>query len=312
MTRIFHTAIRLVAGAFCIFAVGAAAQTVRPLINELGNPAKGRVEYVNDGLTPLNVVLEARSFTVTETGTLTTVHSILTFTSSFRPRAFAFSRSKPTTFFTRQLGKEPAVVRAVRGIPGFNFRTAQGMNVRLELPHTVYLLPKAGLEKPDIIIDRADLDPVANKVTLEVENQGNNFGRVMETQLVYSKKKQDAPGFPVFPHSKRITGNSSDRKGGGRERPGRNLDAVSEIQDRAEARRARTGEAVTAAVATAPSSSGANAPTHQRPNPVTCAKESSGRSPSSCCLGSGGARADFSRAGRRVDHPQRRRRVGRV
>jgi len=44
----------------------AIAQTVRPVINELGNPAKGRVEYVNDSLTPLNVVLEAKSFTVSE------------------------------------------------------------------------------------------------------------------------------------------------------------------------------------------------------------------------------------------------------
>jgi len=44
------------------------AQTVRPVVNELGNPAKGRVEYVNDGMTPLNVVLEAKSFTVSETG----------------------------------------------------------------------------------------------------------------------------------------------------------------------------------------------------------------------------------------------------
>src|SRR3954466_8625754 len=68
MTRTFHTAIRLLAGALCIFPIGAAAQTVRPVISELGNPAKGRVEYVNDGLTPLNVVLEAKSFTVSEKG----------------------------------------------------------------------------------------------------------------------------------------------------------------------------------------------------------------------------------------------------
>src|SRR5436309_15441126 len=48
------------------------AQTVRPVINELvGNPVKGRVEYVNDSLTPLNVVLEARSFTVSESGEIT-------------------------------------------------------------------------------------------------------------------------------------------------------------------------------------------------------------------------------------------------
>ena len=57
------------------------------------------------------------------------------------------------------------------------------MNVRLELPHTVVPVAESRAEKPDIIIDRAELDPVANKVTLEVENQGSNFGRVMETQL---------------------------------------------------------------------------------------------------------------------------------
>src|SRR5438067_13111186 len=53
--------------AFGLF-VCASAQTVRPVINELSNPAKGRVEYVNDSLTPLNVVLEAKSFSVSETG----------------------------------------------------------------------------------------------------------------------------------------------------------------------------------------------------------------------------------------------------
>ena len=62
----------LLTGGFLALALnaGAAAQTVRPVISELGNPAKGRVEYVNDGLTPLNVVLEAKSFTVSEKGEL--------------------------------------------------------------------------------------------------------------------------------------------------------------------------------------------------------------------------------------------------
>jgi hypothetical protein len=53
------------ASTLCVLLLGAdvCAQTVRPVINELvGNPVKGRVEYVNDSLTPLNVVLEARSF----------------------------------------------------------------------------------------------------------------------------------------------------------------------------------------------------------------------------------------------------------
>src|SRR5207244_4499317 len=60
---------RLAKAAICLSMVGAAsAQTVRPVINELHNPAKGWVEYVNDSLTPLNVVLEPKSFTVSETG----------------------------------------------------------------------------------------------------------------------------------------------------------------------------------------------------------------------------------------------------
>jgi hypothetical protein len=87
---------------------------------------------------------------------------------------------------------------------GFPFRTAQGMNVRLELPHTVYLLPKGTVERADVIVSRAELHPEENKVVVEVENQGDNFGRVFETQLVYDKKKQEAQGFPVFPHSKRM------------------------------------------------------------------------------------------------------------
>ena len=59
--------------------LGCLAQTVRPLINELGKPAKGRVEYVNDGLTPLNVVLEAKSFTVSKPARSATVRSTLMF-----------------------------------------------------------------------------------------------------------------------------------------------------------------------------------------------------------------------------------------
>jgi hypothetical protein len=60
------------------------------------------------------------------------------------------------------------------------------------------------VEQPEIHVIRAELSPAENKVVLEVENTGDNFGRVLQTQLLYSKKKQEAPGFPVFPHSKRI------------------------------------------------------------------------------------------------------------
>src|SRR5258708_7666280 len=200
-------ACRLLASALCVFASSAAtvAQTVRPLINELSNPAKGRVEYVNDSLTPLNVVLEAKSFTVSETGEITyrpldaDVHLKLSVTSfRIQPQQTYY------VFYEASSPQSPSWFVIYAAFSGFAFRTAQGMNVRLKLPHTVYLLPKQQVEKREIKIDRAELSAADNKVVLEVENTGNNFSRVLQTQLMYAKKKQEAPGFPIFPHSKRI------------------------------------------------------------------------------------------------------------
>jgi len=202
-----RTASRLLAALLCCLIASAAsvAQTVRPVINELGNPAKGRVEYVNDSLTPLNVVLEPKSFTVSENGEISyrpldpSVHLKLS-TTSFRIQP----QQTYYVFYEATSPQSPAWFVIYAAFSGFPFRTSLGMNVRLELPHTVYLLPKKSVEKPDIHIARAELSREEHKVRLEVENTSDYFGRVLETQLVYSKKKQEAPGFPIFPHSKRI------------------------------------------------------------------------------------------------------------
>ena len=179
---------------------------MRPVVNELGNPAKGRVEYVNDGMTPLNVVLEAKSFTVSETGEISyrpystrNIHLKLS-TTSFRIQP----QQTYYVFYEASSPQIPSWFVIYASFSGFPFRTAQGMNVRLQLPHTVYLLPKQSVEKPDIHIELAELSRPDNKVRLQVENTSDYFGRVLGTQLVYSKKKQEAPGFPIFPHSKRI------------------------------------------------------------------------------------------------------------
>ena len=60
--------LKTILSGLCLMAAALQAQTVKPVISELGNPAKGRIEYYNDSLTPLNVVLEPKSFTVSETG----------------------------------------------------------------------------------------------------------------------------------------------------------------------------------------------------------------------------------------------------
>ena len=196
----------LMSGLFAVVLGAAAnAQTVRPVISELGDPGKGRVEYVNDGLTPLNVVLEAKSFTVSEKGEINyrpldpNIHLKLSATSfRIQPKQTYY------VFYEASASPSPTWFVIYASFSGFAFRTAQGMNVRLQLPHTVYLLPKQRTEKADVRVVRAELDAPGNRVILEVENTGDNFGRVLQTQLASGRKKQDAPGFPIFPHSKRI------------------------------------------------------------------------------------------------------------
>ncbi|WP_348265264.1 hypothetical protein P8935_12120 [Telmatobacter sp. DSM 110680] len=205
-SSIGHSFRLLTSGIFAlVLSASAVGQTVRPVISELGNPAKGRVEYVNDGLTPLNVVLEAKSFTVSENGELSyrpldpAIHLKLSATSfRIQPQQTYY------VFYEASAPPSPTWFVIYASFTGFAFRTAQGMNVRLQLPHTVYLLPKQRAEKADVRVVRAELDAHDNKVLLEVENTGDNFGRVMQTQLMSGKKKLEAPGFPIFPHSRRV------------------------------------------------------------------------------------------------------------
>jgi hypothetical protein len=188
-----------------IVEVSASAQTVRPLIAELSNPAKGRVEYVNDTMTPLNVILEASSFAVSETGNIeyrpleSSIHLKLSATSfRIQPQQTYY------VFYEANTEASSAWFVIYARFSGFPFRTQQGMNIRLGLPHTVYLLPKQLLEKSQVRVSRAEFLPNSNKVLVEVENAGDYFGRVLETSLTFGKKKQEAPGFPVFPHSRRL------------------------------------------------------------------------------------------------------------
>ncbi len=192
-------------GGLLLMTAALPAQTVKPVISELGNPAKGRVEYYNDSLTPLNVVLEPKSFTVSETGEISyrtldsTIHLKLSTTSFRIPPQQSYY-----VFYEADTQDAPAWFVLYAAFSGFPFRSQQGMNIRLELPHTVYLLPKKGLAKADIQVDRLEFKPAEKKLIVEVENTSESFGRVQQTLVDFGKKKQEAPGFPIFPHRKRI------------------------------------------------------------------------------------------------------------
>lgn len=193
----------------CLATAPVFAQTVQPLIDENvvkapGKNASGKIEYVNDSAQPLTVVLEAKSFTVSETGELSYrpldewIH--VKFSSmSFRipPKQNYF------VFYEASAEKLPSwfVVYATFG--GFKERTAEGFRIQIQLPHTVYLLPKQELQKDELTVKVAEYRPAEKRVIVRVENTGPSFGRVLESAASSTGNRATQGGFPVFPFSQR-------------------------------------------------------------------------------------------------------------
>lgn len=211
--RCGHRPRNIIFGAVCLFiflsSMPVLGQTVRPLIDENvvkapGKSASGKIEYYNDSLQPLTVTLEAKSFTVSETGDL-----------SYRPLDDAihvkFSeisfRVEPKQnyfiFYQAYADKLPSwfVVYATFG--GFKEKTQEGFRIQVQLPHTIYLLPRQEVQKEQLAVKLAEYHPAEKKVIVRVENAGPSFGRVLQAEVISGKDKATQGGFPVFPFSQR-------------------------------------------------------------------------------------------------------------
>lgn len=192
--------------AFCLFffLLPASAQTLRPLLLEHGQKAHGKFELVNDTLQPLNVVLEAKSFSVDERGGITyrrldpSIHLKLARMSFRIPPKQSY-----WVFYEATADQLPAWFVIYANFTGYPFRNPSGMNIQLELPHTVYLLPKGDLKKPDVEVVTAQYRPAKHKVVLEVSNQSALFGRALAAEISGDHEKATQNGFPLFPNSHR-------------------------------------------------------------------------------------------------------------
>jgi len=181
------------------------AQTIRPVISEYtAKVAKGSIELVNPGLTTLTVIVEPKSFSVSETGDIT--YRPLDRTIQLKLSAMSFQIPPQQSYFIFYEARAealPAWFVIYASIGGFRKNSA-GMNIRLDLPHTVYILPKHSVEKSDILI--SSLGPTPDKAHLgfRVTNNGPWFGRALSTELAGKTGATQGSGFPLFPHSARI------------------------------------------------------------------------------------------------------------
>ncbi len=182
------------------------AQSVSPPIAEYQERARSSFQLHNAGIFPLSVVLEVRGFRVTEQGE---VQDAPLDTSKVHIKLSAMSfrippRGTYTVFYEASADSLPAWFNILSAMSGA--RTESGLNLRILLPHVVYLNQKDALRKEQVAIRKFELDSVAGKLRVQLENLGPNLGRVQEVSATTGKTSSaPAAGFPLFPHMVRWT-----------------------------------------------------------------------------------------------------------
>jgi hypothetical protein len=194
---------------YTILAAVSAAQTVSPLIDENivknpGKTAKGKIDYFNDSLQPLNVVLEAKSFSVSERGAVSYYPLDNTIRLKLSRMTFRIPpRQRYTVFYEASADKTPSWCVVYATFSGFREKTAQGLRLQIQLPHTIYLLPKQVIQRKDITVLASEYVASDKKVVVRVHNAGDAFGRVLEVDVSGHGAYATQGGFPLFPQADR-------------------------------------------------------------------------------------------------------------
>ena len=183
-----------------------AGQSVSPPIAEYQERARSSFQLHNGSLFPLTVVLEVRGFRVTEAGEVVDV-PLDTSRVHVKLSAMSFRippRGSYRVFYEATADSLPAWFNILSAMSGA--RTESGINVRLLLPHVVYLNQKQPLKKSEVVVRAFELDTAGKKTRIQLENLGPNLGRVLQVNATDGHSTSEpAGGFPLFPNSRRWT-----------------------------------------------------------------------------------------------------------
>ena len=180
------------------------AQSVSPPIAEYQERARSSFQLQNASIFPITVVLEVRGFTITDHGDVVDVpldtnrvHVKLS-EMSFR----LAPRATHTVFYEATSDSLPTWFNILSAMSGA--RTSTGLNVRILLPHVVYLNQKQPLRREEVAINGFEYDPVAKKAWVELENSGPHLGRVQQVTMSDGRNTSEpGGGFPLLPHRRR-------------------------------------------------------------------------------------------------------------
>lgn len=193
------------AAALLLAAVGeAGAQSVSPPIVEYTERASSSFQVTNNTITPLVVVLDVRGFVVNEAGMLADVPLD---TSRVKVQLSEMSfrlppRATRTIFYDAKATGGPAWFQVMATFTGA--RAANGLNLRIELPHVVYLNQRAALARGDVVVRSARYDAADKTVRVEFENVSDRLGRVQELVARAADLSEPGGAMPLFPRSRRV------------------------------------------------------------------------------------------------------------
>ena len=180
------------------------AQTVSPIIAEYKGRAEGRIALTNNTLLPLAVVLEPRSFSISPDGN-----------GIYRPLDAEIQVKLSSTsvriepaqtyyvFYKAKARKLPAWFTIYSTFSAI--QPATEIDVRILLPHTVYIYPQKPKSKVDTFdVTRAAYSMKAGTIICEIANNTDDLERVEEVRVVSGSHAITSPGFPLLPGTKRL------------------------------------------------------------------------------------------------------------
>jgi len=178
------------------------AQTVQPVIVEYKGKADGKLALTNDTLSPMVVMLEPKSFSITPEGKGvfrpldSNIHVELSSMSvKLQPKQTYY------VFYKATADKLPAwfTVYATFSSP----LHSEGLDVRIMLPHTVYLYQKQPLTENQVQVKNLLYSPESRRLTCDIENDGDALARVQSVHATGDHVTGEASGFPLLPGASR-------------------------------------------------------------------------------------------------------------
>ena len=190
---------RLLSGALLFLSYCCYAQTVSPVIVEYKGKAEGKIALTNNTLAPMAVVLEPRSFSVTPDGN--GVYRQLDPGIHVDLSSMSFRIEPGQTYYVFYKAKADKLPAWFTVYSTFSaVKHTSGLDVRILLPHTVYIYPKKPQSKEDAVdVKQAAYFSKAGKIVCDFANNSPDLERVEEIHVSSNSKSMTAAGFPLLP-----------------------------------------------------------------------------------------------------------------